>query len=118
MFVNDSVVDNLMTVVHDVFASMDPRLDDIVNSVVNRHSDNEKRELLTFLIQLKKEFNHYVNELDSLLLGGNCNGQLYYHSIVVDRAQIFNNLDIYHFRGKRSFERSDAGPVQILVGRV
>ena len=34
------------------------------------------------------------------------------------RAQIFNNLDIYHFRGKRSFERSDAGPVQILVGRV
>ena len=73
VFVNDSVVDNLMTVVHDVFASMDPRLDDIVNSVVNRHSDNEKRELLTFLIHLKKEFNHYVNELDSLLLGGNCN---------------------------------------------
>lgn len=75
VFVNDSVVDNLMTVVHDVFASMDPRLDDIVNSVVNRHSDNEKRELLTFLIHLKKEFNHYVNELDSLLLGEE-NGRL------------------------------------------
>ena len=64
VFVNDSVVDNLIEILVDVFASMDPRLDDIVNSVVNRHSDNEKRELLTFFIQLKKEFNWIPNGRD------------------------------------------------------
>ena len=70
VFVNDNAVDNLIEILLDVYGSMDPKFDELIDNVAVQHTETERRQLLEFLIKSKETFNLHVTELDNLFLKG------------------------------------------------
>ena len=68
VFIKENGLDNVIEILLDVYSSMDPKPDVLIESSIKQHGDDETRKVLDFLIELKKIFNKHVFDLDSALL--------------------------------------------------